>query len=430
MRDFQQLIDGKTIAATSGEWLDSIDPSTGEVWARIPRSNGADVDAAVDAAARAFPGWWALPTLQRGAHLRAVAEVMDQHTRELAELETRDNGRIVNETLLGDLPACVQMFFFFAGAADKIHGDTVQLSPASFNFTRRGVQTEYARRLSDQLTVTGRYAIDTTRLFDQKIPIEDRVNVDRFFPQARLSTFTGSVLRDSRDDVLDPTRGTVTAVDAWLAARALGSEIGFVKSYAQAFWYRQLPRKRVTLVTGVRVGLAEGFERLATQVDADGQPILDPGGQPVQVLIDDVPARERFFAGGDTTVRGFVLDRLGTCSNAPVCDPATDTLSDQGFPTGGNGLVLLNAELRTAYWKGLSGVGFVDVGNVFRRVNQIELQELRPAVGFGVRFRSPIGPVRADLGFNLNRRLLPGTEPASQERERGLVFHISLGQAF
>ena len=104
MRDFQQVIEGKTVAAASGEWLDSIDPSTGEVWARIPRSNGADVDAAVDAAARAFPGWWGLPTLQRGAHLRAVAEVIAEHTRELAEIETRDNGRIVNETLLGDLP--------------------------------------------------------------------------------------------------------------------------------------------------------------------------------------------------------------------------------------------------------------------------------------------------------------------------------------
>ena len=81
---------------------------------------------------------------------------------------------------------------------------------SSFNFTRRGVQTEYARRISEQLTVTGRYAIDTTRLFDQKIRHRgSAVNVDRFFPQARLSTFTGSVLRDSRDDVLDPTRGTV-----------------------------------------------------------------------------------------------------------------------------------------------------------------------------------------------------------------------------
>lgn len=302
---------------------------------------------------------------------------------------------------------------------------------SSFNFARRGGQVEYSRRIDAQITVSGRYGLDTTRLFDQKIPIEDRVNVDRFFPQARLSTFTGSVLRDSRDDVLDPTRGTVLGVDGWLAARALGSEIGFVKGFGQAFWYRQLPRSsKLTLVVGARLGLAEGFERLATQEDENGEPVLDPSGQPIRAIVDDVPARERFFAGGDTTVRGFVLDRLGTCENPPVCDPETDTLSDRGFPTGGNGLMVLNVELRTAYWKGLSGVGFVDVGNVFRRVNQIDLGELRPAVGFGVRFRSPIGPVRGDLGFNLNRRTLPSTEVDSIARERGVVFHISLGQAF
>jgi outer membrane translocation and assembly module TamA len=302
---------------------------------------------------------------------------------------------------------------------------------SSFNFARQGGQVEYSRRVSPSISVSGRYSLENTRLFDQKIAIEDRVNVDRFFPQARLSTFTGSVLRDSRDDVLDPARGTVLGVDAYLAARAIGSEIGFVKSFAQAFWYRRLPRpSRLTFVTGARVGLAEGFERVATQLDAAGNPVLDANGQPVQVLVDDVPARDRFFAGGDTTVRGFVLDRLGTCSNAPQCDAATDTLSNQGFPTGGNGLVVLNAEIRTAYWKGLSGVGFVDVGNVFRRVDQIELSELRPAIGFGLRFRSPIGPLRADLGFNLNRRILPSPEPDSQVRERGVVFHISLGQAF
>jgi outer membrane protein insertion porin family len=302
---------------------------------------------------------------------------------------------------------------------------------SSFNFARRGGQLEYSRRLDERVTVSGRYSLDTTRLFDQKIALEDQVNVDRFFPQARLSMFTGSVLRDSRDDVLDPARGTVLGIDAGLAARALGSEIGFVKGFGQAFWYRRLPRaSKLTLVAGARVGLAEGFERLATQEDENGQPVLDESGRPVRAIVDDVPARERFFAGGDTTVRGFVLDRLGTCANPPVCDPETDTLSDRGFPTGGNGLVVLNVELRTAYWKGLSGVGFVDVGNVFRRVNQIDLSELRPAVGFGVRFRSPIGPVRGDLGFNVNPRTLPSPELASSVRERGVVFHISLGQAF
>jgi len=135
--DFLQLVDGVPGPAGSGEWLDSVDPATGAAWARVPASGAADVDAAVAAARRAFPGWWALPALSRAAHLRSIASTIDAHGTELAEIETRDNGRVRNETLLGDLPACAQMFHYFAGAADKISGDTVQVGAASFNFTRR-----------------------------------------------------------------------------------------------------------------------------------------------------------------------------------------------------------------------------------------------------------------------------------------------------
>jgi outer membrane protein insertion porin family len=70
-------------------------------------------------------------------------------------------------------------------------------------------------------------------------------------------------------------------------------------------------------------------------------------------------------------------------------------------------------------------VSFIDVGNVFARAGDISLSELRPAAGFGLRYRSPLGPLRFDLGFNLDRRMLP-----SGSRERGTVFHLSLGQAF
>ena len=135
--DFLQLIDGELCPASSGRWIESINPATGVAWARIPQSDAADVAAAVQAAANSFPAWWALPSLQRAAHLRAVADVIRVNGRELAEIETRDNGRVLNETLMGDIPACEQMFHFFAGAADKVHGDTVQVGPHSFNFTRR-----------------------------------------------------------------------------------------------------------------------------------------------------------------------------------------------------------------------------------------------------------------------------------------------------
>ncbi|MCC7033795.1 MAG: BamA/TamA family outer membrane protein [Acidobacteria bacterium] len=286
---------------------------------------------------------------------------------------------------------------------------------ASFTFDRRGVRTDYARRFGTGFTVTGRYTNDYTELFDEQIAAEDRLLIDRLFPQVRLSTFFGAFLRDSRDDVLDPQRGAVIGLDGAVAARAYGSEVGFAKTFLQGFLYRRLPGKGFVLAGGVRAGFATGFAREVPRVDEDGNPVPGEDGRPIVDIVEDLPASERFFAGGDTTVRGFALDRLGT----------VDTLDSQGFPQGGNGLVVLNAELRAPYWKGVGLVGFVDAGNVFKQVGDIDLGDLRVAAGFGARYRSPIGPLRVDLGFKVNPRTL-----ATGSRERGMIVHISLGQAF
>ena len=133
------------------------------------------------------------------------------------------------------------------------------------------------------------------------------------------------------------------------------------------------------------------------------------------IVVDDIPASERFYAGGDTTVRGFALDRLGT----------PDTIDRDGFPRGGHGVVILNAEARVPVRGGLGVVAFIDGGNVFRTVEAIDLGELRGAVGFGVRYRSPVGPIRVDLGIKLDRQTLP-----TGQMERRTALHISLGQAF
>ena len=286
---------------------------------------------------------------------------------------------------------------------------------ASFTFDRVGVRGDYARRFGVGLTATVRYTLENTDIFDEQIAPEDRLLIDRLFPQVRLSTFFGGVLRDSRDDVLEPTRGTVLGVDASVAARAYGSEVGFVKTFLQGFVYRRLPGRRFVVAGGARVGLAHGFAYELPRVDEDGNPVLGADGERLVDVVEDLPASERFFSGGDTTVRGFALDRLGTIA----------TLDPQGFPQGGNGVMVLNGELRAPYWKGLGLVGFVDAGNVFRRASNIEVGELRVATGFGVRYRSPIGPLRVDLGFKVNPRVLP-----SGSRERASVVHISLGQAF
>ncbi|MEP7119141.1 MAG: POTRA domain-containing protein, partial [Acidobacteriota bacterium] len=106
---------------------------------------------------------------------------------------------------------------------------------SSFNFDRRGVRAEYARRFVNRIVAVGRYSYDYTTLFDTKIAVADQLLIDRLFPQVRLSSLFGSALRDSRNDVLDPERGGVLGTDLELALRSIGSEVGFAKGFAQAF---------------------------------------------------------------------------------------------------------------------------------------------------------------------------------------------------
>jgi aldehyde dehydrogenase (NAD+) len=135
---FYNLIDGERRPARSGGWLDSINPATAQVWARIPAGDAGDIDEAVAAARLAFRGpWRKMPALQRAALLRKVGELIAQHADELARIETTDNGKLITETMAGDLPAVTQMFQYWAGAADKLHGETVDISPTSLNYIRR-----------------------------------------------------------------------------------------------------------------------------------------------------------------------------------------------------------------------------------------------------------------------------------------------------
>jgi outer membrane translocation and assembly module TamA len=245
--------------------------------------------------------------------------------------------------------------------------------------------------------VTGTYSFRHTNLFSVQFSPDDpnAPIIDRLFPQVRLSTFGATLLRDTRNDVLDAERGWFLSVENDIAATLYGSEVGFAKTYAQAFGYRRLPgRRRAVLALAGRLGLAHGFID-----DADAQ----------------LPASERFFAGGDSTVRGFSLDRLGDAS----------TITSTGFPTGGNALVVLNAELRVAAFSNITGAVFLDAGNVFLKASDLDITNLRPAAGIGLRYRSPVGPIRVDWGFNLDRR-----EIAPGQLERGNVLHISLGQPF
>ena len=286
-----------------------------------------------------------------------------------------------------------------------------QAKRTSFNFRTRELRGEAGMHVTRFVSVAGRYAFQHTKLFDEKFAPNDPFFplIDRLFPQVRLSKLSNSVIRDSRDDLLDPSRGTFLAFNTDVAMRTIGSEVGFAKTFVQAFEYYRLPlTRRIILATAERVGLAHGFPRIVQTTEDDGSVTSQ--------TVQDLPASERFFAGGDTTVRGFSLDRLGT----------SKTISETtGFPTGGNGEIVLNVELRIAAAKGFTGVTFLDAGNIYPNASDLDITDLRPAAGFGVHYRSPVGPIRVELGFNLApRELVPGV------LERRTVLHISLGQAF
>jgi outer membrane protein insertion porin family len=153
------------------------------------------------------------------------------------------------------------------------------------------------------------------------------------------------------------------------------------------------------------LGLATGFPQ---------QGILDPNtGQPDLSL----PQSERFYAGGDTTNRGFAIDQLGV---RHIPSQPEDTIDVNGFPLGGNAVVLFNAEVRVPTWRGVEVHTFLDTGNVFQNATNIDFSQLRPAVGLGALYKSPIGPLRFDLGFKLHPQL--GESPTA--------FFITFGQAF
>jgi aldehyde dehydrogenase (NAD+) len=136
--EYLNLIGGELRPAASGRMLDSIDPATGEVWARVPAGDAEDIDTAVAAAQAALPAWSALPSAGRSHYLKLISHVFARHGEELARLETYDNGRLIAENIQR---AGIGMAFVWDRAAsltlEAVTGRSVVLDGGTMGYTRR-----------------------------------------------------------------------------------------------------------------------------------------------------------------------------------------------------------------------------------------------------------------------------------------------------
>lgn len=198
-----------------------------------------------------------------------------------------------------------------------------------------------------------------------------------------VATINPSIVIDTRDDPFNPNSGSLNGITYREAAKVLGSEAQFVKVSLQSSWYFPII-PRIVLALSMRGGIAQNF------------------GESV-----DVPIYERFFLGGRTTVRGYPQDSLGP-------------KGPDGTPTGGNAMVVVNGEFRFSLPWHLGVVLFMDGGNVWERKEDTDLSEMKYTTGIGIRYGTPIGPLRLDYGYKLDR------EVGESEAE----WHFTLGHAF
>ncbi len=172
---------------------------------------------------------------------------------------------------------------------------------------------------------------------------------------------------DTRDDPFNPTRGVLAGVSLNLASAVFFSQTDFAKLVVRAAKYQSLS-SRLVLAGDARIGLAEGLGST-----------------------HELPIVERFFLGGRDSVRGYPQDSLGP--------KAAD-----GTPIGGNAFFVSNLALRTRITSHWWIVPFLDAGNVWLTVGQIKPLDIRFATGLGLRYMTPVGPIRIDYGIKLSRR--------------------------
>ena len=292
----------------------------------------------------------------------------------------------------------------------------------TFTSHRLEGSVQLSQRISRQYSFQYRYTIrrvtipiDSLKITPELVPLLSQPD--------RAGLVSMSFVQDRRDDPVDSHRGMYNTVDLGYAWSGLGSGTNYTRMSLRNATYHRIGRDMV-LAQGTQFGWIHNL-----------------GGMPI-----DIPLAERFFSGGSSTNRAFPDNQAGPRDiGSPVSLPT-------GFPLGGNALLFHSTELRfPLIGNNLGGVLFHDIGNVYAdlagmsfRFRQENIQDFNYAVnsfGFGIRYRTPIGPIRVDFslspdsprffGFSGTRdQLLAGTGVRVDQRINIFQFHFSLGQTF
>jgi len=287
----------------------------------------------------------------------------------------------------------------------------------TFTQTRYEGNLQITDRLTPRSSLLFRYAFRKVTLSNLNVPQEE---VPLFYQPTLVSEFSTSWFRDTRDNPADASKGSFNTADFSVAGTAIGSSASFFRLFIQNSTYHKISRNW-SFARSVRLGLLQPY---ASTVSLS---FPAQTGTPSPQLI---PLPERLFAGGGTSLRGFALNQAGP----------RDALT--GFPVGGQAMLVLNQELRFPLklpfiGTNLGGAIFYDGGNVYSRLKRITLRWSSPepvfktaypgvppgrynpttcvynctnelnyfsnTIGFGLRYATPVGPIRIDLGYELNR---------------------------
>ncbi len=291
----------------------------------------------------------------------------------------------------------------------------------TFTSKRFETSAQLSQKLSKSSTLLYRASFRHTSIDQSSLKIEPLL-VPQFAQPDRVGQLALNYIFDRRNDPSDATEGIYSTLDFGVAEKAFASTVNFTRFLGTNAIYRPISGG-VTFAQRVEFGWIAPFGLAAGLTSASA-----------------IPLPERFFAGGTVSMRGFPNDQAGPR------DPVT------GFPLGGNALLFSNTEIRfPLIGANIQGVGFWDAGNVYStagdisfRFHQRDVQDFNymvHAVGFGVRYRTPLGPIRVDLAYSINppkymglhgtpQQVLLGTAPRVPLSVSHFQFFFSIGQAF